>query len=551
MLRTLFLAAFIGLLWTASAVGQSFTFTTENSQTTITGFSSPPSGAVTVPATLGGFPVVAIGRSAFKDQTAITSIAFAAPASVLRIGATAFQGCTALQSVTLPTGITTVSPGLLQGCVNLTSVSIPAGVASVGAAAFAECRSLPSLSLPAGLTSLGDSAFSNCRSLLALTVPSGVTAIPGQLFRECRALASVSLPAGVTSIGYAAFYNCSALGSFALPAGVTTVARDAFQGCGGLASLAINGALASLGDRVLLGTRALAAITVDAANPTYSSVDGVLFNKAQTILLLYPEAKSGSYTVPSSVMAIGPAAFAHCTALANVTVPASVLSLGADAFYYATGLTRLTLNEGLAAIGTWAVAGCSALSGVTIPASVASIGSDALHYDRALGYALFRGNAPTMGANVFDSAAAGFTVYYFAAQGGFTSPTWLGYPAVALTAPPAFVSFLTQNGYSPGASPAADLGGSGVTLLQAYALGLNPAANLAASLPDAVLANGFLSITFYGSGAGINYSVQTSADLQNWTTTGVTLTAPDAGGSRTGYVAADAPDRFLRLVVGF
>ena len=357
----------------------------------------------------------------------------------------------------------------------------------------------------------------------------------------------------MASIGYAAFYNCAALGAFTLPSSATSVARDAFQGCRGLASVGVNGTLGALGDRAFLGCSALAVITVDAANATYSSANGVLFNKARTTLLLCPAALSGSYTVPSTVTALAAGAFARCNALTSVTLPSSLAAISDDAFYQATALSRVTIPESVTSIGTWALAGCPKLGSVTIPTSVTSVGNDAFHFDGALAYALFSGSAPTMGTTVFNAANSNFTIYYFATQTGFSTPTWLGYPAVALTTPPAVVSWLAQYGYAPGVSTLSDADGDGVSLLLAYALGLNPNANLTGSVPAATLGGNTLSLTFYGNRTDVNYTVQSSADLLTWTTKDVTLTTPDANGLRTASVPADAADgrRFLRLVVGY
>ena len=76
----------------------------------------------------------------------------------------------------------------------------------------------------------------------------------------------------------------------------------------------------------------LGAITVDASNPAYSSVAGVLFNKSQTTLLRCPEGKSGSYTIPNGVTSIGGYAFSRCSGLTSVTLPTSVTSIGDRAF---------------------------------------------------------------------------------------------------------------------------------------------------------------------------------------------------------------------------
>jgi hypothetical protein len=87
-------------------------------------------------------------------------------------------------------------------------------------------------------------------------------------------------------------------------------------------------------------------------------------------------------------------------------------------------------------IGTYAFYGCSGLTSVTIPSGVTSIGDTAFYYCATLTCALFLGNAPAMGSSVFSSAANGFTVQYYNGSTGFTSPTWLGYPAVNLGNPP-------------------------------------------------------------------------------------------------------------------
>jgi hypothetical protein len=92
-----------------------------------------------------------------------------------------------------------------------------------------------------------------------------------------------------------------------------------------------------------------------------------------------------------------------------------------------------------------------------------------------------------------------------------------------------------------------DLNGDGVSLLMAFALNLDPRLHLQSSLPAPVLDGDTLNMSFHAASPGITYSVETSIDLKNWGTTGVTMSGPD--NQRTASVLMDLHHRFLRLVV--
>jgi len=121
----------------------------------------------------------------------------------------------------------------------------------------------------------------------------------------------------------------------------------------------------------------LARITVDERNTVYSSIDGVLFNKAKTTLIKYPMGKRGNpYVIPTSVTYIGKNAFESCWNLTEITVPAKI-TIGEWAFN-ASGLTMVTI--GAASIGDRAFMNCERLASVTLLPGVTSIGVRAFQH---------------------------------------------------------------------------------------------------------------------------------------------------------------------------
>ena len=98
-----------------------------------------------------------------------------------------------------------------EGCSGLTSITIPSSVTSIGIHAFEGCSGLTSIKIPSSVTSIGSTAFEGCSGLTSITIPSSVTSIGQSSFSVCSGLTSVTIPSTVTSIGYQAFYGCIGL----------------------------------------------------------------------------------------------------------------------------------------------------------------------------------------------------------------------------------------------------------------------------------------------------------------------------------------------------
>ena len=114
---------------------------------------------------------------------------------------------------------------------------------------------------------------------------------------------------------------------------VTAIGDSAFAECYGLTGVTIPNSITSIGEEVFEGCPNLTNISVAASNLDYSSMGGVLFDKAQTTLLEFPAGLSASYTIPNSVTSIGHFAFSERTQLSSITISNSVTSIGNYAFF--------------------------------------------------------------------------------------------------------------------------------------------------------------------------------------------------------------------------
>ncbi len=175
-------------------------------------------GDVIIPSTITyegvEYTVISIGESAFENCSALTSVEI--PNSVTSIGGYAFNGCNSLTSVLIPNSVTSIGESAFENCSALTSVEIPNSVTSIGGYAFNGCNSLTSVLIPNSVTSIGEWAFFYCSNLISVEIPNSVTSIEIGTFQHCRSLTSVSIPNSVTSIGGGAFYGCP-LSSFYIP----------------------------------------------------------------------------------------------------------------------------------------------------------------------------------------------------------------------------------------------------------------------------------------------------------------------------------------------
>ncbi len=325
--------------------------------------------------------LTSIGMFAFNGCSGLTDVSL--PESLLSIGGAAFASCTALTEIAFPGRVWTIGDFAFRDCTALLSVSIPTNVMYIGSFAFgyvqddevgdyvkmdgfsiygylnteaeyyANSNGIPFTALDEDPQDPGD-VSGYCGSngghnlTWSLTFSTGVLtisgsgemenysifAIPWYDYRD--SITSVILCDGVTTVGLCAFRDCRALTTVVIPASLREIEElfSSFENCS-----------------------SLTAFYVDPGNQWFSSLDGVLMNRAETQLLYYPAGKTKDfYAIPEGIKEIGYEAFID-SALAEVTIPETVTIVGGQAFY-----------------------NCDAMKSVTIPASVRSIGGYAFGY---------------------------------------------------------------------------------------------------------------------------------------------------------------------------
>lgn len=192
-----------------------------------------------------------------------------------------------------------------------------------------------SISLPGSLRALGGEVFGYAYRLKEIVLRPGSTAFAvdenGVLFNKDKT-ELIYYPAGKTDTKYS------------VPEGTRKIAENAFLECLNLKELCLPASLETVYTWYFAYCHRLESISVSADNPFYSSVDGVLFNKAKTVLYTYPcQNPRTVYYIPNTVTELANGAFTfatqsnqdvHCT-LTAVYVPNSVQVIGVS-FVYAT-----------------------------------------------------------------------------------------------------------------------------------------------------------------------------------------------------------------------
>ena len=135
--------------------------------------------------------------------------------------------------------VTELGPSIFAGKQSLTKVTFPKAtddtVKSIGKEAFKGCTGLQEVRLPAGLTSLGEGAFSGCTALSKITMPDKIKILTKNVFENCSSLeGTFYLPNSTTAVEERALYGCAGIRRVMIYSYIRSVGENAFYGCTGI-----------------------------------------------------------------------------------------------------------------------------------------------------------------------------------------------------------------------------------------------------------------------------------------------------------------------------
>ena len=181
------------------------------------------------------------------------------------------------------------------------------------------------INIPAEVTTIGVCAFA-CDTLKEIRVSENNTdylSIDGVLLKKCETM--------IYSRNHVliAYPPARESNEYTLPDSIVTLYEGAFTWCNNLERITIPKDVSYIYESAIYGCNKLHSIDVAEDNPCYTSIDGVLYDKAMTTLLAYPSGRENRvYEIPNGVRRIGKGAIACCDHLKKLIVPETVVSIG-------------------------------------------------------------------------------------------------------------------------------------------------------------------------------------------------------------------------------
>ncbi len=299
--------------------------------------------------------------------------------TVKTIGASAFSG-SGITSVKMPNTITKIYGFAFSDCHSLKNVEMSNKVDSIGNYAFQSCYILENIDLGESLVYIGSGVFNGCWDMKTIYIPSTVEEIvtygPVEgafemqmtLFSGCSDLTAINVDENnkrYTSVD-GVLYTKDLDSLLICPPGyekdtfvtleeTEVIEECAFRDCLNLTRVELSKNIRELGGiRTAFHTCGnLLEFAVVGDNQNYVSIDGILYTKDKSKLIVCPRGKD-NVNISDEVTCIGDYAFNGCYRIISLSIPNSVTEIG-DKVIDCNFLTSLELGSGLANIGKGAI----------------------------------------------------------------------------------------------------------------------------------------------------------------------------------------------------
>lgn len=321
----------------------------------------------------------AIAEKAFEGAAWIGKLYLSADTK--SVGDYAFRNCTNLTSIDIQQSVT-FGMGEFYGCSSLEAITIPQGVTNIPDECFAECTGLKSLQIGRNVQTIGKDAFKS-NQLTSLIIDSNY--LTSQDYAEdnnltdifsiqyvyaSSALCHLSFGQFVTSIGDYAFCRAS-LKEITIPQNVESVGYSAFGRCPKLATININ------------SSQLVSKDYIDNNNLFFSFG---LFSCSATVVFGEGIESIGKNAFANNFGVNGGNATNWANYANNKTslVFPSTLRTISDFAFYKLNVVTLTLPEGLLEVGFDAFSNCLYLSTITIPSTLRTMDTQVFYNSKEI-----------------------------------------------------------------------------------------------------------------------------------------------------------------------
>ena len=296
-------------------------------------------------------------------------------------------------------------------------------VVSICENAFCSDDAIIELYIPDSVKSLDKNCFSNAKWLESVCFFGGNVEIGEETFGNCDRLERIVIKDGSVSIGKRAFKNsvnvtfdedtCNHIVSIGEEAFLKSsedlreeiVVSDSVVSVGARAftkfypqRIVIGASLRDIGDDAFGFLKNLREIVVSKDNP-YLEVSGkCLIDKTKNkVVIGLPGAK-----IPSTVTAIGVAAFQYRTDIEQLTLLPNITEIGERAFANCTNINYLSMSDNLKIIGKEAFKECESLTRVTLGKGITEVSEGAFEYCYSLGSVTMTNEVISLGKSAFS-----------------------------------------------------------------------------------------------------------------------------------------------------